>query len=113
MSILSKIKSFFTQSTVSICSVCLEEFDDHELENIESLSLCPSHYILYKSSEHKLLKRIHSTPESPELGVELYNLQKELLRKGTFTYIKSHYKEVDGYIQTIQELYQILKRPSY
>lgn len=109
MSIFTKIKSFIFP-TRSVCSVCLKSFKDKDLRAHDTLALCPYDYNDFQILNHVLYKSIETSVDHPERGVEIYQLQKELISQGVKSYILSSYKEMEGEIVTEMKLFCLHKK---
>lgn len=98
-------RSVSQNKEMSICSLCLETFPDKSLTLAHELAFCPNDYSLYKNSEWIELRTVISSSQKPELSVEIYENQKQLITNSVPAFIRSSYFEDAEEIKTIFKLY--------
>lgn len=75
------------------CFICHGYFCDDCLFEQDLLIFCKDHLESYQSRKWTALKSVVSTSESPEAGVELYELKKTLWNdQRVFCYIETKYE---------------------
>ena len=89
----------------SVCSLCLQTFNDKELTNIEELAFCKKDLKTYNNSKWEELKSVVSSADNPEQSVEIYENQKTLIDESIPAFIRSTYFEENLEIKTVFKLY--------
>ena len=80
------------QHAQGTCAICENSFCEKCLWEHEKTHFCPEHYRLFMDSKWVELSRVHSTPDTPEAALALYDLKAQAWKNKVPTYIVTHYK---------------------
>ena len=93
--------------SVGSCLICEEVFCVDCLVDHESMHFCKEHFRTYANFKWKQITDTMTTPDSPELGLYIYNFKRELwLKKSIPSFVMTHYKiNIDtDYIESFIQL---------
>lgn len=75
------------------CAICNQYFCSDCLKQHENLSFCIEHYQIFLSNKWEVANTIKTTPEQPNLGVNLFKQKKLLWQKHSIpSYTVTYYK---------------------
>jgi hypothetical protein len=93
--------------SVGSCLICEEVFCVDCLVDHESMHFCKEHFRTYANFKWKQITDTMTTPDTPELGLYIYNFKRELwLKKSIPSFVMTHYKiNIDNdYIESFIQL---------
>lgn len=103
------------------CAICENSFCEKCLWEHEKTHFCPEHYRVFMDNKWVELAKIHSTPDTPEAALALYDLKANVWKNKIPTFIVTHYKinfegdQIESHVslfareQEASELNQLLK----
>ncbi len=75
------------------CGICEEMFCEDCLMELDRISFCPEHFRLVNSTEWAVIDEVKTDPNSPELGVYIYEFKRQSWKNQmTPMYIVTHYQ---------------------
>lgn len=97
-------------SSIGICAICNETFEDAFIYEIDSLTFCSTHFFLYKNKSWEIVNTVECSVDNEIESVKLYEEKERLYREeSTLGFLKPSYEQRGDKIITILDHYQMKK----